>query len=60
MDSAVYCISNMGGMGFGNIVPQANGEWFASSVVLTMGASVYKGYYADFANYVYSKNKKSM
>jgi CRP-like cAMP-binding protein len=21
MDSAVYCISNMGGMGFGNIVP---------------------------------------
>jgi hypothetical protein len=50
----------MGGMGYGNIVPMANGEWLASCIVLTMGASLYRSYYADFADFVYNKNKITM
>lgn len=33
----MYVVSNMSGMGFGNIVPIANGEWFAAVIIFAVG-----------------------
>lgn len=59
-DAMVYAISNMSGMGFGNIVPLTNAEYFAACFIFTIGCSVYLKYYADFAVGVYSTNQKYM
>ena len=55
-DAMVYAISNMSGMGFGNVVPLTNAEYFASCFIFTIGCSVYLKYYADFSVGVYSSN----
>jgi hypothetical protein len=60
LDSMVYCISNMGGMGFGNIVPIANAEYLSACLVFTIGNSIYHNYFADFANDISINNKKYM
>jgi len=41
LDSMGYGVSNMSGMGWGNIVPTANAEWFASCIVFTLGCTLY-------------------
>lgn len=49
LDSMVYVISNMSGMGFGNIVPLTNFEWIVAIFIFMVGSSVYLNYYAQFA-----------
>ena len=39
----------MSGMGFGNVIPLTNGEWFSAVIIFAVGCSVYIRYYADFA-----------
>ena len=60
LDSVVYCISNMGGMGFGNIVPIANAEYLAACIVFTIGCSIYHTYYADLTADIFRHNDKFM
>jgi uncharacterized membrane protein YjjP (DUF1212 family) len=43
----VYAMSNMSGMGFGNILPMSNGEWASSCIIFTMGCSIYLKFYSD-------------
>lgn len=52
LDAFMYVISNMSGMGFGNIVPLSNGEWFSACFIFTIGCSVYLRYFADFTTSV--------
>lgn len=46
----MYVVSNMSGMGFGNVVPVTNGEWASAIFIFAVGSSVYIRYYADFAD----------
>jgi hypothetical protein len=60
LDSMVYVISNMSGMGFGNIVPITNGEWVVAIFIFMVGSSIYLNYYAQFAFQVQQQHYREM
>lgn len=60
LDSMVYVISNMSGMGFGNIVPITNGEWIVAIFIFMVGSSIYLNYFAQFAIQIQQKHQKIM
>lgn len=53
LDSFFFCHAQMGGIGFGNVVPSTNLEWVVVSVIEVLGASIYFGLYSDIAVEVY-------
>lgn len=49
MDSIIFVVATMCGLGFGNIVPSTNGEWFVTCFIMIAGSSIYANYFATFA-----------
>lgn len=48
----------MTGLGYGNVVPSTNLEWFVDIFIMITGSSIYVGFFADFAVEIYNKNTK--
>ena len=53
LDSFFFCHAQMGGIGFGHVVPSTDLEWIVVSVIEVLGASIYFGLYSDIAVEVY-------
>ena len=49
IDSVFYTVATMTGLGYGNIVPSTNLEYFVDIFIMIMGSSIYAGFFADFA-----------
>jgi hypothetical protein len=60
LDSFFFCHAQMGGIGFGNVVPSTNLEWVIVSVIEVLGASIYFGLYSDIAVEVYRTNQSAI
>jgi len=60
LDSMTYCISNMSGMGWGNITPKTNLEFFCSCIVFTTGCTAYLKFYSDILYLIQMQNQQAM
>ena len=60
LDSFFFCHAQMGGIGFGNVVPSTDLEWIVVSVIEVLGASIYFGLYSDIAVEVYRSNQNAI
>jgi len=60
LDSSQYCVSNMTGMGFGNIVPLTNFEYFMSCIILTSGVVAFLQFYSDVLFWIEKENRHFM
>lgn len=49
MDAIIFVVATMCGLGFGNIVPSTDGEWFVACFIMIAGSSIYANYFATFA-----------
>jgi hypothetical protein len=58
IDAVFYVVATMTGLGYGNIVPSTNLEWFVDIFIMITGSSIYVGFFADFAVEIYNKNTK--
>ena len=59
-DSVFYAVATMTGLGYGNIVPCTNLEYFVDIFIMITGISIYAGFFADFAVEIHNQNKKSI
>jgi hypothetical protein len=60
IDSVFYTVATMTGLGYGNIVPSTNLEYFVDTFIMITGSSIYAGFFADFALEIYRRNKDSI
>jgi len=60
VDSVFYAVATMTGLGYGNIVPSTNLEYFVDIFIMITGSSIYAGFFADFAVEIYNQNKKTI
>jgi hypothetical protein len=60
VDAVFYCVATMTGLGYGNIVPSTNLEYFICIIIMIAGSSIYAGFFADFAVEIYIQNKKTI
>lgn len=54
IDAQIFTMATMTGLGYGNIVPSTNLEWFADIFIMIAGASIYAGLFSDFAVAIYN------
>lgn len=54
IDSVFYVVATMTGLGYGNVVPSTNLEWFVDIFIMITGSSIYVGFFADFAVEIYN------
>lgn len=47
----------MTGLGYGNIVPTTDLEYFVDTFIMITGCSIYASFFADFAVEIYNQNK---
>lgn len=59
LDAQQFVMSTMNGLGFGNIVPSTNLEWFADIVISIAGSSVFAGLFGELAVVFFNKNKSN-
>jgi hypothetical protein len=57
VDSVFYVVATMTGLGYGNIVPTTNLEYFVDTFIMITGCSIYAGFFADFAVEIYNQSK---
>ena len=50
----------MTGLGYGNIVPTNNIEYFFDMLIMVTGASIYAQFFANFIVTIYSRNMKKI
>ena len=55
IDAVFYTVATMTGLGYGNIVPQTNLEYFVDIFIMITGSSIYAGFFADFAVEIYNQ-----
>lgn len=55
-DGVFFVVAVMTGLGYGNIVPSTNLEWFVEIFIMIIGSSTYLGFFSDFAVEIYKKN----
>lgn len=60
IDSVFYTVATMTGLGYGNIVPSTDLEYFVDIFIMIAGSSIYAGFFADFAVEIYNQNKKQI
>jgi hypothetical protein len=60
VDAVFYVVATMTGLGYGNIVPSTNLEYFVDIFIMITGSSIYAGFFADFAVEIYNQNKKKI
>lgn len=53
IEAVFFVVATMTGLGYGNIVPSTNLEWFVDSFIMITGASIYAKFFADFAVEIY-------
>jgi hypothetical protein len=54
LDAVFYVVATMTGLGYGNIVPSTNLEYFVDIFIMITGSSIYAGFFADFAVEIYN------
>lgn len=54
IDAVFYVVATMTGLGYGNIVPSTNLEYFVDIFIMITGCSIYAGFFADFAVEIYN------
>ena len=57
IDAQIFVMSTMNGLGYGNIVPTTNLEWFADTIISITGSSVYAGIFSELAVVFFNANK---
>lgn len=57
VDGVFYVVATMTGLGYGNIVPVTNLEYFIDTFIMISGCSIYAGFFADFAVSIYNRSK---
>jgi hypothetical protein len=57
VEAIFFVVATMTGLGYGNIVPSTNLEWFVDSIIMATGASIYAKFFADFAVEIYMSNR---
>ena len=55
IDAVFYTVATMTGLGYGNIVPSTNLEYFVDIFIMITGSSIYAGFFADFAVEIYNQ-----
>lgn len=60
VDAVFYTVATMTGLGYGNIVPSTNLEYFVDIFIMITGCSIYVGFFADFTVEIYNQNKKTI
>lgn len=60
IDAVFYVVATMTGLGYGNIVPSTNLEYFIDIFIMITGCSIYVGFFADFCVEIYNTNKKTI
>mmetsp|Transcript_2189 Transcript_2189/g.3267 ORF Transcript_2189/g.3267 Transcript_2189/m.3267 type:complete len:156 (-) Transcript_2189:7985-8452(-) len=60
IDSVFYTVATMTGLGYGNVVPSTNLEYFVDIFIMITGSSIYAGFFADFAVEIYNQNKRTI
>lgn len=60
IDAVFYTVATMTGLGYGNIVPSTNLEYFVDIFIMITGSSIYAGFFADFAVEIYNQQKKDI
>ena len=60
IDAVFYTVATMTGLGYGNVVPSTNLEYFVDIFIMITGSSIYAGFFADFAVEIYNQNKKNI
>lgn len=58
VDSALFVVSSMTGLGFAFIYPRTNLEYGIQSLIMICGVSLYANFFAFFAVTIYNRNKK--
>jgi hypothetical protein len=58
IDAIFFVVSSMNGMGFGNIIPTTNLEWFIDILIMIAGSSTWAGFFADFTVEIYKQNQR--
>jgi hypothetical protein len=54
VDAVFYTVATMTGLGYGNIVPSTNLEYFVDIFIMITGCSIYVGFFADFTVEIYN------
>ena len=54
IDAVFYTVATMTGLGYGNVVPSTNLEYFVDIFIMITGSSIYAGFFADFAVEIYN------
>ena len=54
IDAVFYVVATMTGLGYGNIVPSTNLEYFVDIFIMITGVSIYIGFFADFVVEIYN------
>jgi hypothetical protein len=50
----------MTGLGYGNIVPVTNLEYFVDMFIMATGASIYANFFAMFSSTIYTRMEKQI
>ena len=55
IEAVFFVCATMTGLGYGNIVPTTNLEWFIDTIIMITGASIYANFFAKFAVEIYEQ-----
>jgi hypothetical protein len=58
IDSVLFVVSSMTGLGFGYIYPRTDLEYAMQSIIMLLGVSTYANFFAFFAVTIYNRNKQ--
>jgi hypothetical protein len=58
VDSALFVVSSMTGLGFAYIYPRTRLEYIMQSLIMVCGVSLYANFFAFFTVTIYNRNKK--
>ena len=56
IDGLFFVVATMTGLGYGNIVPSTNLEYFIDMFIMVTGASIYANFFANFTVTIYNRN----
>jgi hypothetical protein len=56
VDAVFFVVATMTGLGYGNIVPTTELEFFVDMFIMVVGASIYANFFAHFAVTIYNRN----
>lgn len=58
IDSVLFVISSMTGLGFAYIYPRTDFEYAMQSLIMVLGVSLYANFFGFFAVTIYDRNRK--